>query len=422
MEFTLMFRAEVLGQLLSFRKAQHFGFRRAVLLRQCHSPHSDETMRTYTRGAPTVFFISLLWPLLARLAAAEVDPSGGIPFMGGNYNGHPMLYFSRGDVEALQYAATGTHRDMARRIREAGESMLEHPEMYLPPWSPAEFSARWNEVYGNNLGVLSMFCVLYPHRAGALDLVKDYMERMASQPSWLVKDAPWDEVPLAHSLVGFATAYDFLYEYLNKGQQERFLQVIGNASRLMYEKSYVRGWGFQYLHNHQPTNCVALLTGSLVLSIMEKSMILLQDVTDGSLYEGVAYGTYTTRSLFQYMFLVQRHFAISHFDHPWLLKHFAFLYRTILPGFQRTVAIADSNYNWFYGPESQLVFLDRYVLRNGSGNWLADLIHQNRVMEGPGQAGKGQRYDPGLFPKPPSDFGTSQSQLRGGGTYERFPC
>lgn len=65
---------------------------------------------------------------------------------------------------------------------------------------------------------------------------------------------------------------------------------------------------------------------------------------------------------------------------------------TVSPGFQRTVAIADSNYNWFYGPESQLVFLDRYVLRNGSGNWLADLIHQNRVMEGPGQAGKGQRW------------------------------
>nr|XP_057932302.1 dermatan-sulfate epimerase isoform X4 [Doryrhamphus excisus] len=151
---------------------------------------------------------------------------------------------------------------------------------------------------------------------------------------------------------------------------------------------------------------------------MEKSMVLLQDVTDGSLYEGVAYGTYTTRSLFQYMFLVQRHFAISHFDHPWLLKHFNFLYRTILPGFQRTVAIADSNYNWFYGPESQLVFLDRFVMRNGSGNWLAELIHQNRVTDGVGQAGKGQRwctlhteflwYDPTLVPKPPFDFGTSQ--------------
>lgn len=65
---------------------------------------------------------------------------------------------------------------------------------------------------------------------------------------------------------------------------------------------------------------------------------------------------------------------------------------SLSPGFQRTVAIADSNYNWFYGPESQLVFMDRYVLRNGSGNWLAELIHQNRVTEGPGQAGKGQRW------------------------------
>lgn len=150
-------------------------------------------MRTHTRGAPTVFFLSLLWPLLslvvvvaAAAAAVEVDPSRGIPFMGGNYNGHPMLYFSQGDVEEMQYAATGTHRDMARRIREAGETMLEHPEEYLPPWSPAEFSARWNEVYGNNLGVLSMFCLLYPHRAGAVDLAKDYMERMAAQPSWYI--------------------------------------------------------------------------------------------------------------------------------------------------------------------------------------------------------------------------------------------
>ncbi|PWA29901.1 hypothetical protein CCH79_00020036 [Gambusia affinis] len=155
----------------------------AELLRQCSSPLSDETMRTHTRGAPTVFFIRLLWPLLAPVPAAEVDPAGGIPFMGGNYDSHPMLYFSRGDVEELQYAAAGTHRQMARRIREAGETMLEHPEEYLPPWSPTEFTARWNEVYGNNLGVLSMFCLLYPHRAGALDLAKDYMERMAAQPS-----------------------------------------------------------------------------------------------------------------------------------------------------------------------------------------------------------------------------------------------
>lgn len=153
------------------------------LLWQCRSPLSDETMRTHTRGAPTVFLLSLLLLLLSPTAA---DPSGGIPFMGGNYNGHPMLYFDRTDIVELQMAAGSTHREMARRIREAGETMLERPEEYLPPWSPIEFSARWNEVYGNNLGVLSMFCLLYPHRAGALDLAKDYMERMAAQPSWYI--------------------------------------------------------------------------------------------------------------------------------------------------------------------------------------------------------------------------------------------
>ncbi|XP_046729948.1 dermatan-sulfate epimerase isoform X2 [Silurus meridionalis] len=149
--------------------------------------------------------------------------------------------------------------------------------------------------------------------------------------------------------------------------------------------------------------------------IMEKALVVLRSVVDGSLYEGVAYGTYSTRSLFQYIFLLQRHFNISHFKHPWLLQHFHFLYRTLLPGFQRNVAIGDSNYNWFYGPESQLVFLDRYVMRNGQANFLAEQIRRHRVQDGPGQPSRGQKwctlhtefiwYDAGLEATPPPDFG-----------------
>lgn len=388
-------------------------------------------MRTHTRGAPSVFFIYLLCFVSAYIT--DENPEVMIPFTNANYDSHPMLYFSRAEVAELQLRAASSHEHIAARLSEAVHTMLSSPLEYLPPWDPKDYSARWNEIYGNNLGALAMFCVLYPENIEARDMAKDYMERMAAQPSWLVKDAPWDEVPLAHSLVGFATAYDFLYNYLSKTQQEKFLEVIANASGYMYETSYRRGWGFQYLHNHQPTNCMALLTGSLVLmnqgylqeaylwtkqvlTIMEKSLVLLREVTDGSLYEGVAYGSYTTRSLFQYMFLVQRHFDINHFGHPWLKQHFAFMYRTILPGFQRTVAIADSNYNWFYGPESQLVFLDKFVMRNGSGNWLADQIRRNRVVEGPGTPSKGQRwctlhteflwYDASLKSVPPADFGT----------------
>ncbi|XP_036727706.1 dermatan-sulfate epimerase isoform X2 [Balaenoptera musculus] len=308
-------------------------------------------MRTHTRGAPSVFFIYLFCFVSAYVTDENTEVM--IPFMNANYDSHPMLYFSRAEVAKLQLRAASSHEHIAARLTEAVHTMLSSPLEYLPPWDPKEYSARWNEIYGNNLGALAMFCVLYPENIEARDMAKDYMERMAAQPSWLVKDAPWDEVPLAHSLVGFATAYDFLYNYLSKTQQERFLEVIANASGYMYETSYRRGWGFQYLHNHQPTNCMALLTGSLVL---------------------------------------------------------------MNQGFQRTVAIADSNYNWFYGPESQLVFLDKFVMRNGSGNWLADQIRRNRVMEGPGTPSKGQRwctlhteflwYDASLKSVPPPDFGT----------------
>ncbi|KAF4091945.1 hypothetical protein AMELA_G00015340 [Ameiurus melas] len=386
-------------------------------------------MSSYTRGAPTVFFISAV----CVLARSDWEPSGDeVPFIGGRYSGHPMLYFGREAVPELRGAALSTHAELAQQIWRAGEDMLANPSQFLPPRDPEKFSARWNEIYGNNLSVLALFCLLYPQRTGALSLAREYMDRMAAQPSWLVKDAPWDEVPMAHSLVGFATAYDFLFEFLSEVEQERYLQVLGNTSLYMYDKSLQRGWSFQFLHNHQPTNCVALLTASLILLnqgclqeayvfvqqvmvIMEKALVMLRSVVDGSLYEGVAYGTYSTRSLFQYIFLLQRHFNISHFTHPWLLKHFDFLYRTLLPGFRRNVAIGDSNYNWFYGPESQLGFLDRYILRNGHANFLAEQIRHHRVQDGPGQPSRGQKwctlhtefiwYDAGVKATPPPDFG-----------------
>lgn len=88
----------------------------------------------------------------------------------------------------------------------------------------------------------------------------------------------------------------------------------------------------------------------------------------------MAYGSYTTRSLTQYIFLAKRHLNIDHTNNPWLPRHFWFLYRTILPTFDRTIGIADSTGGWFYGPESQLVFLDSMVMRTGWGNWLAKKI------------------------------------------------
>lgn len=343
---------------------------------------------------------------------------------------HPKLYFDQTEVYLMKKRAASTHRHIFKVIQNAVSTMLSNAAVYQPPVSHEDFGKKWNEIYGNNLPPLALYCLLQPDDAAASQYLIEYMDRMVEYPDWLVSSAPNDEVPMAHSLTGFATAYDFIYPFLDTQRRYRYLMKIRSVTEELYELSKHRGWGRQFLQNHQTTNILALLIGALVVgehndpvtmiwkqvavNYMEKTMFLLSHIVDGSLDEGVAYGSYTAKSITQYVHLALRHFQIDNMQNNWLRTHFMFYYATLLPGFQRTVGIADSNYNWFYGPESQLVFLDTYVLRNGSGNWLAQQIRKHRPKDGPMMQSSAQRwatlhteyiwYDPELTPKPPADF------------------
>uniref|UniRef100_A0A8C0PSV9 Dermatan sulfate epimerase like n=1 Tax=Canis lupus familiaris TaxID=9615 RepID=A0A8C0PSV9_CANLF len=350
---------------------------------------------------------------------------------------HPSLYFDAGEIQAMRQKSRTSHLHLFRAIRSAVTVMLSNPTYYLPPPKHADFAAKWNEIYGNNLPPLALYCLLSPEDKVAFEFILEYMDRMVGYKDWLVENAPGDEVPVGHSLTGFATAFDFLYNLLDDHRRQKYLEKIWAVTEEMYEYSKVRSWGKQLLHNHQATNMVALLTGALVtgvdkgskaniwkqvvVDVMEKTMFLLNHIVDGSLDEGVAYGSYTAKSVTQYVFLAQRHFNINNLDNNWLKMHFWFYYATLLPGFQRTVGIADSNYNWFYGPESQLVFLDKFILKNGAGNWLAQQIRRHRPKDGPMVPSTAQRwstlhtefiwYDPQLTPQPPAEYGTAKMHI-----------
>ncbi|XP_055272925.1 dermatan-sulfate epimerase-like protein isoform X2 [Moschus berezovskii] len=350
---------------------------------------------------------------------------------------HPRLYFDAGEIQAMRQKSRTTHLHLFRAIRSAVTAMLSNPTYYLPPPKHADFAAKWNEIYGNNLPPLALYCLLCPEDKVAFEFALEYMDRMVGYKDWLVENAPGDEVPVGHSLTGFATAFDFLYNLLDGRRRQKYLEKIWVITEEMYEYSKVRSWGKQLLHNHQATNMIALLTGALVtgvdkgtkanlwkqvvVDVMEKTMFLLNHIVDGSLDEGVAYGSYTAKSVTQYVFMAQRHFNINNLDNNWLKMHFWFYYATLLPGFQRTVGIADSNYNWFYGPESQLVFLDKFVLKNGAGNWLAQQIRRHRPKDGPMVPSTAQRwstlhteyiwYDPQLTPQPPAEYGTAKMHM-----------
>ena len=320
---------------------------------------------------------------------------------------HPNLYFSSKDVNRLRQRTLTTHRDIFARLKEAAEEMKKKPSRFLPPRDWEKFAGRWNEHHGNNFGALAMYCVLNDTDLLARDVAMQFFDAFVSLPNWRVRATMVDDVPVAHSLVAVATAYDFMYEYLNDTLRSRILHKMSEVSKELYERSFNLSWGTQYIQNHVATNYVAFFTGALVVEnhnkeatiwkerahlMLNRTMFLLSHVVDGSMEEGVAYGSYTSRSLTQYIFLVKRHLGLDLTNNIWLRQHFWFLYRTILPGFTETVGIADSNSNWFYGPESQLVFLDNFVMRNGYGNWLASKIRKLR-LENPQLKGNfGQRF------------------------------
>uniref|UniRef100_A0AAY4A6A3 Dermatan sulfate epimerase-like protein n=1 Tax=Denticeps clupeoides TaxID=299321 RepID=A0AAY4A6A3_9TELE len=346
-------------------------------------------------------------------------------------NLHPSLFFDRADVRVLRKKCTTTHGHIFKAIKNAVAAMVSRASLYLPPEKHEEFGSKWNEVYGNNLPPLALYCLLNPDDGAAARFLLTFMDRMAEYPDWMVTAAPNDEVPMAHSLTGFATAYDFIYARLDSKRRVRYLKKIRAATEELYRLSKHRGWGKQFLQNHQTTNILAILTGAIVagehvdpetmvwkqvaVNYMEKTMFLLNHVVDGSLDEGVAYGSYTAKSITQYVFLARRHFSIDNTQNNWLRAHFSFYYATLLPGFRRTVGIADSNYNWFYGPESQLVFLDAFVLQDGTGNWLAQQVRKHRPKDGPMMQSAAQRwatlhtefiwYDSHYAPNRPAAFG-----------------
>ena len=274
----------------------------------------------------------------------------------------------------------------------AVDTIKKSPDDFLPPLDHQDFSSHWNEEYGNDLCVLAMYCVLFPDDTAALELAHTFMERMASQPSWEFRKMAIDEMPISHSLVGMATAYDFLYPTLSVEQRTRFFSRIRRCTARHAQRMKETSWGKIHLQNHVWNNNVALLVGALVTGVHDKtarewarvviqhlniSLNLFNLVVDGSSEEGVSYSTYSTRSLAMFLFLLDRHYRVQLYDGYWLQQHFWYLYRTLI-GYTETVGIADSNPTWFYGPEAILVFLDKFVLRNGYGNWLAARIREHR--------------------------------------------
>ena len=296
-----------------------------------------------------------------------------------------------------------------------------------------QFHASWNEKFGNNLCVFALYCLLYPDDTKALEIAHQYMDRLASYPSWEVQGRERDEMPMSHSIVGLSTAFDFLYHTLSAKKRKFYFERIRKATVRHFERFKIAPWGKVHLQNHVLNNCVGLLTGALIVNALDKraelwiklvtahlnrTTTLISSIIDGSLDEGVPYSTYTSRSLTMFAFFANRHMNLNYYDNYWFGQYFWYLYGTVLPGYKETVGIGDASKTWYYGPESQLVFLDTFILKKGYANWLAFKIKENREVHGALKPSASQQwstihteyiwYNENIPERPPAEDGVTK--------------
>lgn len=340
--------------------------------------------------------MNILWVLLPVLAVHFARSRSKIHRSRnpGNFEQHyPNLYFSADDLHKLRAQASSSHAEIYQELAIHVRN-LRSTNKYTPPASVTLFNSKWNEVYGNMLATLAVYCALTPGDHEALDLVELFMDRFTNYSTWLVTGKKNDEIPLAHSILGYATALDCLHNSFTRDARGRYVIKLLQSGDQLYVAADKMWWGRSYIHNHVATNYMALLTAAIVIKpyypdralawqekavrALDATIEYLRLVVDGSFQEGVSYGSYTMRSLAQFMYVSERHFAHNYRENIWLRKHFEFLLYTIMPGFQLTVGFADSNLNWAYGPESHLEFLESYISNDGKAKWLRNEIRQHR--------------------------------------------
>ena len=186
-----------------------------------------------TRGHYSVCLVWLTLSCLMTCVTCHLNASSTVPPAAVEVKPlkrHPMLYFTYDDIDALRHKAVTTHRHLVVELRNAVDDITKRS---MPPVTEEKFARSWNELYGNNLPPLALYHLLFPDKK-LLNLIKVYMDRMASYDRWLVASSPKDEVPLAHHVTGFATALDFVYNDLDSSRQKKYVERVSRLCILTW--------------------------------------------------------------------------------------------------------------------------------------------------------------------------------------------
>ncbi|CAD5124821.1 unnamed protein product [Dimorphilus gyrociliatus] len=306
---------------------------------------------------------------------------------------HPFLFFNVTDVRHLQKSIKSTHKVIFHKLEKAAQRIINNSKVYLPPANIRKFGSEWNEDYGNNLIDLAFYCLLKPN-GKAIAFTKTFIRLMNNIPSWRYTKQLSNDFPIANNMLGFTLAVDFLWNSLTTDERTVYINRIFNTLKEINVNMNKKPWGNDLIQSNSTANIVSVFVTSLFLEKhkpsvrqwrldcmkkMEYSIKLLEGIGDGTNGESVSSNSLFTKSLTQYIFLINRHFQFKHhFTNRWLRNQLNLFYHTTLPSRDRTICIGDSQLSWLYGPEAQLLFIDTFAMKNGQGTFMAGLIRSER--------------------------------------------
>lgn len=306
----------------------------------------------------------------------------------GDYARHPRLFFTRGEIAALQSQAAGSHRE----IWEPIQAYVRSEANTAPPANaPANGELDTYRNYGNQLIPFAFVCVL-SEEDQACELAKRHLLAYAGWDQWGNDNER--SLGLAHMIYGSALAYDWIYNHLTAEERDRVRQSLGDwaqkldeASRSDKVEEWNNWWTDAYVQNHYFIIHSALGMAGLSLlgederaqdwidqavERLEIGRTFLNGIRDGSWHEGMTYQGYLLTLSLPFWINLREITGIDLFPHTYLRRYPYWRIYNYLPGtFQFIMTHGD--FTWDHGqyqPQNILRFTAREYGR-GQAEWMA---------------------------------------------------
>lgn len=281
-------------------------------------------------------------------------------------------------------------RTLERRLKLFSENFIKGVVTKDTKWWPGkDFNSRWNERFGNHLAAAALANAVLPtDRLGAALI--ELIDAVVDLEDWSVESQPHDEVNSMHLSVGVAFGVASVFHFLDPQKLSRVVRrfvtllehSLENRNSNWYETTaLIHNHSFHVLlHRYILSSFILDLhsRGSVELTAhektvagdglsrardgFEKNLRLLDQIGDGSTFEGPHYASYSVQSLTTFLFLERLGRRKDNFSgKAWLSAYPRFMNATFVRSEAIAYSTGDAPFLWGYGPETSLFFVDWFL-------------------------------------------------------------